>query len=101
MILSFNEKGLLPPGDYELTLDEIRNSIVVLGPDHEPEWDREWREKLVDNLEIMVKQLWQVGIKDIYINGSFVQDKLHPNDIDGYFICDVKRLADGNLHKNI
>ena len=101
MILSFNEKGLLPPGDYELTLDEIRNSIVVLGPDHEPEWDREWREKLVDNLEIMVKQLWQVGIKDIYINGSFVQDKLHPNDIDGYFICDVKRLADGSLQREL
>lgn len=101
MILSFNDKGLLPLGDYEMTFEEIRNSIVVLGPPDEPDWDRYWRELLVNNLEIMVKQLIVVGIKDIFINGSFVQRKLHPNDIDGYFVFDVKRLADGSLQQEL
>lgn len=101
MILSFNDKGLLPPGDYEVTFEEIRQSVVVLGPPHEPGWDREWREVLVGNLEIMVKQLISVGIQDIFINGSFVQNKLHPNDIDGYFVCDIRRLADGSLQREL
>jgi len=101
LILSFNDKGLLNPGDYELTFDEIRHSIVVLGPGDEPQWDTAWREKLVDNLEIMVKQLFAVGINDIYINGSFVQHKLHPNDIDGYFVWDVKELANGSLQREL
>jgi len=101
LILCFNEKGLLPPGDYELTFKELRKSIVVLGPDDDSDWDREWREKLVNNLEIMVEQLWEVGIEEIFINGSFVQYKLHPNDIDGYFVCDVRRLADGSLQREL
>lgn len=101
MILSFNDKGLLSPGDYELTLEEVRHSIVVVGPDDVSDWDREWRETLVNNLEIMVNQLYSVGIKDIYINGSFVQNKLHPSDIDGYFVCDVRRLADGSLQRDL
>lgn len=97
MILSFNEKGLLDPGDYHLTLDELRESILVVGPDDEPEWDSAWRGYLVDNLEIMVKQLFSIGINDIYNNGSFVQRKLHPNDIDGYFDCDVHDYLSGKL----
>ena len=101
MILCFNEKGLLPPGDYELTFEELRKSIVVLGPNDDSDWDQEWREKLVNNLEIMVKQLWQVEITEIFINGSFVQNKLHPNDIDGYFVCDLRRLADGSLERDL
>lgn len=101
MILSFNDKGLLPPGDYEMTLDEIRKSILVLGPIDEPKWDSAWRRKLVNNLEIMVNQLISAGIEDIYINGSFVQQKLHPNDIDGYFVCNVKDFATGSLQRQL
>jgi hypothetical protein len=33
----------------------------------------------------------------IYINGSFVEDKDHPNDIDGYFECELRELASGRL----
>jgi hypothetical protein len=38
----------------------------------------------VDNLAVLVAQLWQVGIDRIFIDGSFAQDKPRPNDIDGY-----------------
>lgn len=53
--------------------------------------------KLVNNLEIMADQLWQVGIQNIFIDGSFVEDKDHPNDIDGYFECDKVELYSGGL----
>jgi len=95
--MKFNEKGLLPPGDYLLTLDELRQSILVKGPSDIKDWDSQWRSDLVDNLEILVEQLWQVGITNIFVNGSFIQDKIHPNDIDGYFECDLRQLATGQL----
>lgn len=87
---SFDDRGLLPVGDYELTILELLTSILVDGPDPRPiSWDKSWRRELVLNLRTLANQLWSVGIKDIYIDGSFVEDKEHPNDIDGYFTCDI------------
>lgn len=43
------------------------------------------RLELVRRAEILVSQLFQVGIQDVFLDGSFVEDKDHPNDIDGYF----------------
>ena len=43
-------------------------------------WDSGWRMKLVENLEVMVGQLRRVGITEIFVDGSFVEDKDHPND---------------------
>lgn len=83
---AFTEDGLLPPGDYAVTLEELRTSIFVLGPGPPREhlvWDAAWRHELVENLAIMVRQLWTVGIDEIFIDGSFAEDKDHPNDIDG------------------
>jgi len=94
----FTPDGVLPPGDYEMTFEEIKESMLVRGPAKGyPNWDREWRMLLVEKLEILVHQLWSVGIKDVFINGSFVEDKDHPNDIDGYFICDREAVANGSL----
>lgn len=93
--------GLLPPKDYLLTFEELRNSILVKGPTFYKTWDAKWRLTLVENLEIMVKQLWEIGIDQIYIDGSFVEDKAHPNDIDGYFECDLLDLATGDLERKL
>lgn len=49
----------------------------------------------------MVGQLWQVGITEIFIGGSFVEDKDHPNDIDGYFVSDLRFLASGDLQRQL
>jgi hypothetical protein len=100
----FDAHGVLPPGDYPLTIEQLHRSKLVLGPGDPqtyPTWDAAWRERLVGNLQILVKQLVAVGIKDIWIDGSFVEDKDHPNDIDGYFACDLKRLAFGNLQREL
>lgn len=91
-MMEFNDLGLLPPGDYKLTIAELKDSLLVVGPRDQTVWNEEWRLHLVSQLEIMVRQLWSVGISEIYINGSFVENKAHPNDIDGYFECDVMDL---------
>jgi hypothetical protein len=98
----FNEDGLLPTGDHELTLEELQGSMLTEGPgEGYPNWDREWRLKLVENLSIMVGQLWDVGITGIYVNGSFVEDKDRPNDIDGYFECSFVDVATGELQRKL
>lgn len=99
----FDEHGQLPAGDYEVTFDELRRSILVAGPDASPEtpWDADWRATLVGNLETLARQLWQVGITDIFADGSFAEDKAHPNDIDGYFVCPLARLANGAIEREL
>lgn len=99
----FTPEGVLPPGDYELGLRELRESMLVAGDPscRGPNWDREWREALVDNLGILVSQLWAVGVDEIFVDGSFVEDKDHPNDIDGYFCCDFRRFVTGDLAREL
>lgn len=103
-IPNFTSDGLLPIGDYEVTAAQLRVSKLVLGPgepkDHRY-WDAAWRERLVDNLSVLANQLFSVGISRIFIDGSFVEDKDHPNDVDGYFECDLKRLASGDLQQEL
>ncbi|MHC1623501.1 MAG: DUF6932 family protein [Candidatus Methanospirareceae archaeon] len=99
----FTADGVLPPGDYVLGLQDLRESMLVednlelCGPN----WDRKWREKLLDNLSVLVKQLWSVGVVEIFVDGSFVEDKEHPNDIDGYFCCDFRRYVTGDLARDL
>jgi hypothetical protein len=98
----FHDDGLLPAGDYELTLDELRASALVSGSGvGSSTWDARWRAHLVESLATLVRQLWQVGVRDIFADGSFVEDKDHPNDIDGYFVCDLKTFASGELQRQL
>lgn len=100
----FTADGVLPPADYAITLSDLRESVLVHGPldlAAYPNWDGAHRQSLVDNLETMVRQLWSVGIDQILVDGSFVEDKDHPNDIDGYFECDFDELRSGRLQENL
>ena len=79
-----------------MTIAELQQSWLVCGgPQIDEKWDVAWRSNLVKNLELLVNQLWAVGITEIFVDGSFVEDKNKPGDIDGYFECrveDFKRL---------
>ena len=98
----FTPDGVLPRQDYPMTLAELRSSFLVTGEDTGvPTWDAPWRAHLVDNLEVLVRQLWRVGVDRIFINGSFVEDKPHPNDIDGYFECEAQRFWSGKLAREL
>lgn len=98
--LSFNKHGLLPKGEYELTFNELRKSILVNNPTVS-NWDANWRDFLVNQAEVLVNELWEVGITEIFLDGSFVEAKPHPNDIDGYFICDLAEFASGQLERRL
>jgi hypothetical protein len=103
-IPAFRDDGLLPPGDYAVSFAELRQSVLVTGPGNPgiyPNWDAAWRMTLVGNLEILAKQLWRVGITEIFADGSFAEDKDHPNDIDGYFVCDFDRMRSGELTREL
>ena len=98
----FNADGLLPPGDHELSFTELRRSPLVTGAGaSDSTWDTGWRETLVGNLEVMTRQLWQVGVRDVFADGSFVEEKDHPNDIDGYFVCTLDDLSSGELTRKL
>ena len=49
----------------------------------------------------MVEQLWKVSITAIYVDGSFIEEKDHQNDIDGYFRCELSDLASGTLTQDL
>jgi len=94
----FTAEGLLPPFDHTATFSELRASHLVTGEGvNSQTWDKKWRARLVDNLEVLVGQLWLVGIDQIFIDGSFVEEKDHPNDIDGYFECDRREFLSGKI----
>ena len=104
VIPPFEPDGLLPPGDFELSFDELRQSALVGGPRNQEgtsSWDMPWRTLLVQNLEILTRQLWTVGVREIFADGSFTEDKDHPNDIDGYFVCDFDLLRTGELTRQL
>ena len=98
----FNHDGLLPAGDYEFDFQGLRESFLVTGAGGKsPTWDAPWREFLVNNLQIMTEQLWNVGVTEVFADGSFVEEKDHPNDIDGYFVCSLQALASGELARKL
>lgn len=84
-----------------LTFSELRRSFLVTGSGLSSTWNAKWRAHLVDNLEVLVKQLWQLGLSEVFIDGSFVEEKDRPNDIDGYFVCPFKYYVCGKLQKDL
>ncbi|SFJ84099.1 DUF6932 family protein [Thermoflavimicrobium dichotomicum] len=88
-LLRFNELGYLEPGDHELTINELKESILVHGDGMNLLWNEAWRWNLVNNLEILVRPLWQFGIECVYLDGSFVTIKGHPSDIDAWFPYEI------------
>lgn len=49
----------------------------------------------------MAAHLWHVGVDNIFVDGSFAEEKDHPNDIDGYFECDLHFFASGDLARRL
>jgi hypothetical protein len=102
MIPNFTTAGMLPPGDYTATFDELRQSVLVIGAEERsPNWDSDWRLYLVDQLEILARELWRIGITNIYADGSFAEEKDHPNDVDGYFECDRIAFLSGQIEREL
>ncbi len=83
-----------------MTAPEIEISILIKNPARDS-WDGEWRFQLLQNFLVLAGELWQVGITEIFIDGSFVEEKDRPNDIDGYFECELKHFVHKQLHRKL
>ena len=72
-IPEFDAHGNLPPGVYLTSLADIEERFA---------WNSR-RRKLFLGLKAALKNLARSGVKQVWINGSFVTSKEFPNDIDG------------------
>jgi hypothetical protein len=73
MIPHYNDDGYLPPGIHPATLEEI---AARFGP------ESELRQVQMESLRWLIDLAQRAGVKRIVVNGSFVTDKLEPNDVD-------------------
>jgi hypothetical protein len=73
MIPQCNDDGYLPPGIHTATLDEIAARFGH---------DSELRQAQIESLRWLVDLAQRAGVTRIVVNGSFVTDKLEPNDVD-------------------
>jgi hypothetical protein len=72
-IPDFDENGNLPPGVYQVSLQDIGIRFT---------WtDR--RKKLFEGLKLAIDNLTRANVKKVWIDGSFVTSIDDPNDIDG------------------
>lgn len=97
MIPPFDARGLLP-NDCEATLDELEESFLVTGGGvGSPGWNTSWRSYLARNLRVVAQTFWQAGgVGEIWIDGSFVEARDHPGDIDCLFtLDDIRDWATG------
>jgi hypothetical protein len=73
MIPEFNEDGYLPPGIHRAPLEEIAARFGQ---------ESELRQVQMESLRWLVDLAQRAGVQRIVVNGSFVTDKLEPNDVD-------------------
>ena len=73
MIPSCNDDGYLPPGVHRATLEEIAARFGQ---------ESELRRAQMESLRWLVELAWRAGVQRIIVNGSFVTEKLEPNDVD-------------------
>lgn len=72
MIPEFDENGNLPPGIHWATWEEF---IDRFG-------NTPRRSRLIKGLKMAIEQLFAAGCQTIYIDGSFITNKLNPGDFD-------------------
>lgn len=87
-IPEFQDNGYLPHKCYEVTLEEIKEKLVDNFPNSKTRDSRfecflDFYEDLLNNVKSCVK---------ILIDGSFVEKRTHPNDIDLVIIIDSELL---------
>lgn len=73
MIPPCNDEGYLPPGIHRATLEEIAARFGR---------ESEIRRVQMESLRWLIALAHRAGARRIVVNGSFVTDKLEPNDVD-------------------
>lgn len=89
-IPEFQDNGYLPHKCYEVTLKEIKEKLVDNFPDSKT------RQSRFDCFMRFYKELL-INVKScirILIDGSFVEDRCNPNDVDFVIVLDSTKLND-------
>ena len=73
MIPPFNDNGVLPFGVHRATFEEVYERFGH---------GSEQREAQLQSLEWLMPLCRKAGITKVLLNGSFVTDRLEPNDVD-------------------
>jgi hypothetical protein len=73
MIPAFNDKGYLPPGIHPATLEEVAARFGQ---------ESNVRQVQLQSLRWLLELARRAGVQRLVVNGSFVTDKLEPNDVD-------------------
>ncbi len=76
MIPAFDDDGYLPPGTHPATLEEVAARFGQ---------ESEIRQMQMESLRWLVDLARRSGVQRLVVNGSFVTDKVEPNDVD----CDL------------
>ena len=71
-MLRFGIDGLLPPGIHWTNWEDFTRKFG----------GNPWRQKLLSGLRAALENLKDAGCRTVYVNGSFVTDKVLPNDYD-------------------
>ena len=73
MIPRCNDDGYLPAGIHPATLEEIAARFGQ---------ESELRQVQMQSLRWLIDLARRAGVRRVVVNGSFVTDKLEPNDVD-------------------
>jgi hypothetical protein len=92
MIPDFNEHGYLPAGVYPVSLDEIEARFGR---------QSEVRQVQMESLRWLVELARKAGVRRLIINGSFVTERLEPNDVDCVLLVGKESARDKITEKDI
>lgn len=76
--------GLLPPGIYDATIDEVRLRYAI----------NLRRMELFIGMIAGLENIFRSGSREIYLDGSYITTKAHPND---YEICWSPQFVDPTI----
>ena len=86
MLPDFDDFGNLPAGIHICTLDELTTRFGK-GSDE--------RETEMSEVLLFVEAARKAGVRRLLVNGSFVTNKLSPNDVDIVFLPGPEYPRDG------
>src|SRR2546421_297000 len=92
MIPPFDDSGWLPPGIHLATLDEIEGRFGR---------QSELRRAQMESVRWMVDLARRMDVQTIILNGSFVTNRVEPNDVDCLLLLRAGARPDPDAEKEL
>jgi len=92
MIPPFNDDGYLPPGVHSATVEAIAERFGKAS---------EMRRVEMESIRWLVELARRAGVERLIINGSFVGDRLEPNDVDCVLLIGLNYPAEQSADEEL